>query len=114
VSKLWILILVAACGAKTAPPSNDPTPPGPGSDQGSATGAVCGTRGVPPCPDNMFCSHAPGADCGEADKPGQCMVPPQMCAEIYQPVCGCDGKTYGNACAAATARVGVRADGECT
>src|SRR5262245_50822846 len=119
MSKLCVLLLVAACGAKTAAPTNEPTPPPP-PDNGSATsqgaeptGAICGTRGAPQCPANMFCSYAPGADCGEADKPGHCAVRTEMCAEIYKPVCGCDGKTYGNACNAAAAAVGIRAEGTC-
>ncbi|WP_371400269.1 hypothetical protein [Priestia megaterium] len=32
---------------------------------------------------------------------------------MYQPVCGCDGKTYGNACQAAGAGVSVASAGAC-
>ena len=115
--ELCILLIVAACGAKTVAPTNEAPPSSP-TQQGSATpteptGAVCGTRGAAACPANMFCNYEPGADCGEADKPGHCAVRTEMCAEIYKPVCGCDGKTYGNACAAAGAAVGVRAEGAC-
>lgn len=112
-----VLVLVAACGAKSPPPPPNNTPP---PSEGSATeppptdqGPICGTRGAQPCPANMFCNYQPGAACGETDHPGHCMVAPEMCPEIFQPVCGCDGKTHPNSCQAAAAKSGVRAAGEC-
>lgn len=113
-----VLLFLAACGSRTstAPTTQAPPP----VEQGSAapatpdeTGRVCGTRGAAECPANMFCSYQPGADCGDADAPGHCAERTEMCAEIYKPVCGCDGKTYGNACTAAAAAMGVRAEGAC-
>lgn len=78
-----------------------------------ATGGVCeGFAGVKCKSDKDFCKKATG-QCKVADAQGICTTKPQICTDDFRPVCGCDGKTYSNACRADTAGVSVAAAGEC-
>lgn len=38
---------------------------------------------------------------------------PEVCIQIYQPVCGVDGRTYPNSCHAQVAGVDLACEGEC-
>ena len=44
---------------------------------------------------------------------GECGPRPEICGAIYDPVCGCDGRSYGNPCEANAAGTNVKSLGEC-
>jgi hypothetical protein len=84
------------------------------SDAGVSTGATaCGSRGLPACPDKQFCHFPDDAQCGAADAPGVCEAKPEICNDLYAPVCGCDGATYPNGCNAASKGVSTAHTGAC-
>ena len=65
-----------------------------------ATFLVCAALAA--CKSNKIskdCKGKPNPDC--------------LCTEQYQPVCGCDNQTYGNACVAKCAGVKTYTQGKC-
>jgi hypothetical protein len=77
-----------------------------------ACAPTCGTIAGIPCPEGMFCDLDPGT-CLVADAGGTCVPVPEVCPELYAPVCGCDGVTYGNDCERIAAAVTKDHDGAC-
>lgn len=76
-------------------------------------GDLCGTRGTGSCDDGLYCAFEPRVECGRWDGGGTCAVPAQVCVDVSEPVCGCDGVTYSSTCHASMAGVSVEFSGEC-
>lgn len=73
----------------------------------------CGGFAGLTCGEGQYCHYDAQLQCGAADHLGECRDLPQVCIEVFAPVCGCDGNTYGNSCKANAAGTSVAHEGEC-
>lgn len=65
------------------------------------------------CSEDAYCQERVIGMCPGPDTLGECAIRPDLCAQIFAPVCGCDQETYPNACEASAAGAAIASEGEC-
>jgi len=106
-------------GAGGGPDAAGGGPDGAGGDPDASGGdpdasrppVFCAGFGGIECKKSEWCDFDVG--CGFDDGSGVCELRPEACPDIFDPVCGCDFRTYGNECEANAEGQDVLHRGEC-
>ncbi len=107
-----ILFLLGMLGAVSAVGCVSPIADQQGDEQDVTGGKSCGGKLNKQCKSFLeYCDYGP--TCGADDKLGVCKPAGDVCSKQSDPVCGCDGQTYQNACYASRSHVSVVHKGKC-
>jgi Kazal-type serine protease inhibitor domain len=96
--------------AHRGPCEEEPTPTPSPTPETSPSPEACDI--TDPCPQAEFCELPAGA-CASEPRSGTCVAVSGACLDLEEPVCGCDGLTYGSDCLRRAARVQKAANGAC-
>jgi len=103
---------VCGCDGRTYSNRCDAAAAGTSIAHAGTCDVVCGGIAGVPCPKGQFC-ELPAGECSSADLQGTCVETGGFCPLFYDPVCGCDGVTYGNDCERQRAGAQKDHDGAC-
>jgi Kazal-type serine protease inhibitor-like protein len=108
-----------APSADAAPSLPPDAPPQTSPDAARADAAPDGAVADPRACGNVSCADGwcelPPMECGAGRSQGRCLPHENngVCLAVYEPVCGCDGTTYGNDCSRLQGEMSLAYVGEC-